>query len=125
MSTVQSRKRRDLVESDDVSAVRAAKNEISLRKYNEQVEERRRRIKPSLAEWLCECFDENCAQPVKMSMEEYEAVRADAKHFLVAPGKEHVSPSIEHVLRREERYWIVEKIGVGAQMSDQSDPRSS
>ena len=111
--------------SDDVSAIRAARNEIALRKYNEKVEERRRRVKPRLAEWLCECFDANCAQPVKLSMEEYEAVRADAKHFLVAPRQEHVSPSIEHVLRREERYWIVEKIGVGAEMSEQSNPRSS
>ena len=111
--------------SEDVSATRAARNEIALRKYNEKVEDRRRRIKPSLAEWLCECFDENCAQPVKLSMEEYEVVRADARHFLVAPGEEHVSPSVEHVLRREERYWIVEKIGVAAEMSEQSDPRST
>ena len=83
------------------------------------------RIKPSLAEWLCECFDENCAQPVKLSMEEYQVVRAGATHFLVAPGEEHVSLSVEHVIRREEHYWIVEKIGVAAEMSEQSDPRSS
>ncbi len=111
--------------SDDVSATRAARNEIALREYNEKVEERRRLTKPSLAEWLCECFDENCAQPVKLSMEEYQVIRAGATHFLVAPAEEHVSLSVEHVIRREERYWIVEKIGVAAEMSEQSDPRSS
>jgi|SRR5687767_399914 hypothetical protein len=109
----------------DRDAVRAARNESLLRAYNEHVEEDRKRRRPSLAQWLCECADENCAAPVTMSIEEYEAVRAYSTRFLVAAGDEHVDPRIEHVVRREDRYWIIEKIGIGAEVSEQLDRRQS
>ena len=105
-------------------AIRAARNEILLRDYNERIEAHQKWVNPSLAEWVCECADENCAEPVQLSIVEYEAVRAEATHFLVAPGIEHVSPRVEHVVRREERYWIVEKVGVAAEMSKDHDPDS-
>ena len=73
---------------------------------------------------VCECADENCAEPVQLSIAEYEAVRAEPTHFLVAPDVKHVSPQVEDVVRREERYWIVEKIEVAAELSEERDPRS-
>jgi len=109
--------------SDERDAIRSASNEILLRKYNEQIEARHKWVEPSLADWVCECADEECAEPVKLTIQEYEAVRKEPTHFFVVPGNEHVSPDIEHVIRREERYWIVEKVGVGAEMSQQQDPR--
>jgi hypothetical protein len=105
-------------------AIRAAKNEALLRSYNEQVEARHKLVEPSLAKWLCECADPNCAEYVSLSVEEYEAVRKKPRQFLVAPSSEHVSPRIERVVRREERYWLLEKIGVGALVSEELDPRS-
>ena len=98
--------------SDDVSATRAAKNEIALREYNEKVDERRQRTKPILR------------MAVRMLRRELRAAREAVhggvpsgpgrRHALPRrrPGEEHVSLSVEHVIRREEHYWIVEKIGV-------------
>ena len=34
-------------------------------------------------------------------------------------------PRIEQVVQREERYWVVEKFGVGGELSEDLDPRSS
>lgn len=109
---------------DEHDAIRSARNEILLRKYNEQLETARHmKVQPSVADWLCECADSSCAEPVKMTIPEYEALRADPTHFLVAPGPDHVSPGIEDVVRRDERYWVVAKFGVSAEMSIREDPR--
>ena len=101
----------------DSDAVRKAKNEIVLRKLNERIEEDHLRVQPDIAAWVCECADENCALPVKMSIAEYEAIRIEPTHFFVVPTEDHVSPDIEYVVRREPSYWVLAKIGVGADMS--------
>ena len=102
---------------DDADAIRRARNEVLLRRYNERVEVQRMRTRPRLSEWVCECADEKCAQPLRLSMPEYEAVRGEPTHFLVAPSDTHVAPDIEHVVRREPRYWVIEKTGVGADIA--------
>ena len=53
-----------------------------------------------------------------------EMVRAEPTRFVVAPGDDHVTPEIERVVQREERYWVVEKVGVAAEVSKNLDPRS-
>lgn len=103
---------------------RAAKNEIVLRELNERLEAHNRWAGRRFSEWVCECANA-CAEPVELSIEEYEAVRAEPTRFLVAPAEEHVSPRIEQVVHREERYWVVEKSGVGGELSEDLDPRSS
>ena len=65
-----------------------------------------------------------CMKVVELSIEEYEMVRAEPTRFVVAPGAEHVEPDIERVVQRQELYWIVEKIGIGAEISESFDPRS-
>jgi hypothetical protein len=99
-------------------------NEVLLRRYNEHVEAERMLIQPTLSEWVCECADENCAQPVRLSIAEYEAVRAEPTHFFVVPSDEHVAPEIEYAVRREPRYWVIAKIGLGAEISRrEQEPR--
>ena len=51
-------------------------------------------------------------------------VRAEPTHFLIAPSVEHVAPAVERVVRREDRYWVVEKIGVAGEVSEDLDPRA-
>jgi len=109
----------------DERAVRAARNEVVLRDLNERLEAHQRWLNERCSEWVCECADVDCTKPVELSIEEYENVRADPTRFVVAPGDEHVTRGIERVLQRAERYWVVEKIGVGAAISEKSDPRSS
>jgi hypothetical protein len=65
-----------------------------------------------------------CMRPVELSIKEYEMVGAEPTRFVVAPGAEHVDPEIERVIQRENRYWVVEKIGVGVEISVTFDPRS-
>ena len=109
---------------DEAEAIRKARNEIQLRKLNERIEEDRLRVQPSLSEWICECWDETCGLPVKLTIAEYEAVRAEPTHFFVAPSDGHLSADIEYGVRQEPRYWVVAKKGVGAEMSRrEQDPR--
>ena len=102
---------------DEADAIRRVENEVRLRRYNEHVEAERLLTQPTLSEWVCECADEKCAQPVKLSIAEYEAARAEPTHYLVAASDEHVDPEIEYVVRREPRYWVIAKTGVGADIS--------
>lgn len=105
-------------------AVRAAKNEVVLRDLNERLRRHPMSRSKRLWEWVCECADITCMKAIELSIEEYDAVRAATTRFAVAPGAEHVNLEIERVVQREERYWVVEKIGVGAEISENFDPRS-
>jgi hypothetical protein len=108
----------------DVQGERAARNESLFREHNESIElDNAIDQRSAFAEWICECADEACTVPVQLTVAEYEAVRADATHFLVAPGEAHTA-DIERVVKREERYWIVEKRGRAAEVSETFDPRS-
>ena len=44
-------------------------------------------------------------------------IRGEPTRFVAAPAAEHVNPEIERVVEREQRYWVMEKIGVGAEKS--------
>jgi len=68
--------------------------------------------------------DATCSDPIRVSIDEYEAVRAEPTRFMVAPGSEHVAPEVERIVQRGERFWIVEKAGIGAEMSKELDPRA-
>ena len=105
-------------------AVRAAKNEVVLRDLNERLKAYPPSPNQRFSEWVCECADMTCTKRVELSIEEYKMIRAKPTRFVVAPGAEHVNPEIEHVVQREKRYWVVEKIGVGAEISEKFDPRS-
>ena len=100
------------------------KNEALLREYNERIEAHHKWVGSTLPEWACECANKNCPELVLLSIEEYEAIRAESTHFLVAPHAEHVDLRIERVVHREERYWVVEKVGIGAAIGEALDPRS-
>jgi hypothetical protein len=105
-------------------AVRAAKNEVVLRHLNERLKAYPASLGQRFSEWVCECADMTCTKSVELSIDEYEMIRAESTRFVVAPGAEHVNPEIERVVQREERYWVVKKIGVGAEISEEFDPRS-
>jgi hypothetical protein len=106
-------------------AERAAHNQALFRQVNERV----RTLKDTFlndalrSDWICECADTGCFQSIDMSVQEYEALRGEPQHFAVAPDERHVVPRVERVLRRGERYWIVEKVGVAARVATELDPR--
>jgi len=73
--------------------------------------------------FLCECASETCAEGVSLLREEYEQVRSVPERFLVTPG--HVEPEVEQVVQQHRVYWVVEKLGVAAEVAEETDPRSN
>ena len=60
-------------------------------------------------EFQCECGQSpTCGGQVELTLGEYEQVRAQADRFVVVPG--HEDPVIEHVIRRNDRYVVVDKV---------------
>ena len=53
---------------------------------------------------------------------DYEAVRSDAKQFLVLPL--HYTPEIETLVAEHEQYWVVRKTGDAGEYVEHLDPRS-
>lgn len=113
---------------NDVSDVqaRAGENESRYRSLNERMERHNAAhvwVDPPMPDWVCECASTEC-KPVRLTIAEYEAVRSEPTHFFVVPNDEHLSLAIERVVERNERYWVVEKIGKAAEVSEELDPRS-
>jgi hypothetical protein len=108
-------------ESHDQHAERIARNEALFREVNERlrdVNEPFSDVVPA-PDWVCECADPACIEKISLSMEEYEALRAEPTHFAVAPNPGHVSFEVDNVVGQTERYWIVEKIGAAAEVSSE------
>ena len=104
---------------------RIAENESLFRDVNERVEDTAERfmIGDDVAqEFLCECGDTGCTQRVTLTLREYEGVRANPRRFAVVPG--HEIREVENVVERGDRYFVVEKTGVGGPVADALDPRS-
>ena len=107
--------------SDTDRAARAAQNESLFREVNERVKELNTTFDALArhAEWICECGNTDCLEPVQMTHEEYESVRARGTDcFLVKPGDAHVVPEVERIVERHERYWVVQKLGIAAVVAD-------
>jgi hypothetical protein len=111
----------DLTELHD----RGALNQSRYREHNERIEPHNRVhywVDPPMPDWVCECALD-CSDPVRLTIADYEAVRAEPTHFLVAPSLDHVVEAIENVVVRHDRYWIVEKRGHAGDVSEELDPR--
>ena len=101
---------------------RIAHNETLFREVNERIEAGRwptERGEP--AAFRCECGSLGCNQLVELKLEDYERVRAYAKHFLLFPG--HEIPAIERIVDREAGHVVVEKVGEAATVAELTDPR--
>jgi hypothetical protein len=68
----------------------------------------------------CECHRAECGGSFTVTMNAYEEVRADGRHFLVAP--EHQSAE-EEVVTTTAAYWVIEKTGDQGRIAASLDPR--
>src|SRR5438445_6260381 len=102
---------------------RIARNEAVAREINEGIEDAR---PPSAAEYVrmvCECGRPDCSSVIAISIQEYEAVRADPRTFVVEHS--HVSPDLEDTVRTTDRFVVVRKReGMPATIAEEEDPRS-
>jgi len=87
---------------------RIAENEQTFRALNEGVREVEERVGyPFAGRFFCECARTDCLEMVPMSLNEYEAVRADSSCFLIRKG--HEMADVEDVVRDEREYAVVKK----------------
>ena len=107
------------VGADDAQRERAAKNQSLFREVNERIEALAGSGR--FASFICECMDATCDEPVAVTVEEYEHVRQGGNRFIVLPG--HEVAEIEEVTDASERFLVVAKLGAGAPMAEQLDPR--
>jgi hypothetical protein len=106
--------------------VTAAKNQALFREVNERLKEVGEHSK-SLAyeeDAICECANDECSERISISGAEYEDVRRNGTWFVVFPGDEHVFPDVERLVRKDERYWVVEKVDNAASIAAKLDPRT-
>src|SRR5947209_12663045 len=110
----------------DERASRAGRNQSFFREINERVKDLNEgfSLVLPLGDWVCECAEEMCVARIELSADEYEGIRRNGTRFLVAPGDKHVWSDVEDVMERHDRYWVVEKLGEAARVSEQFDPRS-
>jgi hypothetical protein len=59
--------------------------------------------------FLCECPVEDCVEIVRLTEEQYVAIRADPRHYMTAVGHEAAEAPIGQVVARNNGYVIVEK----------------
>ncbi len=112
-------------EAYDERAARGARSQSLFRDVNERVREINHAFSAALplGDWICECAMDSCTQRISLSPDEYEEVRSDPTRFLIVPSDDHVVPEIEQVIKRTERYWVVEKMGDAAVLAAKVDPR--
>ena len=109
----------------DITAERVAHNNVIFRDANEQIGEAAQRYVPDeTVPFICECPDTSCTVLLRLTLADYESVRADATHFINAPGHDAADEGWAHVIERREGYDIVEKVGRAASIAEDLDPRS-
>ena len=59
--------------------------------------------------FLCECGDASCTRVVRLTLVEFDRVRAREDHFAVLPGHEGPAAS-ERVVAEEDLYVVVQRI---------------
>lgn len=109
---------------------RIAKNETTFRDANEDLrrtwdEHRLERSEEAL--FVCECGNPRCTRVMRLTLVEYEAVRADPNTFAVLPG--HDDPRTEQLVDgdlvdRTERFSVVRKRGEYRTDTERTDPRA-
>lgn len=101
--------------------LRIAANESQFRSLNEGIEHAKAEL-GSAASFVCECGREDCEERIPLTLDEYEQVRSDARHFALKPG--HEIEEVEKVIGRHDGFIVVEKdAGEASDLVERQDPR--
>lgn len=101
-----------------------AENEVRFRALNERLQEigAAWEGRDGVMDIVCECGDEDCTLPIRLTPGEYESVRAEETQFAVVSG--HVRPEVEDVVSQRQGWTLVRKRGEAAAIAAARDPRS-
>ena len=102
---------------------RAAQNQSLFRAANERLESLNQSFRLLLEhmDFACECADMGCTTAIKLSIPEYEGIRAHPNRFFVAQG--HEVAEIELTVEETRDFVVVEKLGAGADVARDANPR--
>jgi uncharacterized protein (DUF1499 family) len=96
---------------DDAQKARLARNEDFFRDDNDRINAKAEShgVDSHEYDFFCECSDAACSERVRLTLEEYEHIRAEPTRFVVQ--KDHVIKEIEHVVETVPDHVVVEKHG--------------
>ncbi|MGH3033893.1 MAG: hypothetical protein ACRDON_04970 [Gaiellaceae bacterium] len=83
---------------------------VLLREVNERVRTLARHgplPESEYVEFVCECGRQECLEPIRLTLDEYGAIRSEPAHFAVLPNHEEVE--VESVIHGNDRYRIVRR----------------
>lgn len=107
----------------DERKFRIADNETRFREINETLQRGLSQLPddPRPVAFICECGKRTCESSVSVTIQEYESVRANPRHFVIVVG--HEFPEAERVIGRNDRFAVVEKHPEVAAIVESRDPR--
>lgn len=75
--------------------------------------------------FVCECPDRSCAEIVRLSFDEYEAIRQDPRRFFNVSGHEtaSVEARAERIVAVTGDVTVVEKVGVAGEIAADAHER--
>ena len=118
------RERDDEEQPDLITQERVARNEALFREANEGIQEAASTYDVlERIPFICECADGNCRELLVLSMDEYEEIRGNPRHFLIAPGHVRAAQGAAEIVADHGRYEIVEKTGYAGDIVEELDPR--
>jgi hypothetical protein len=109
----------------DERGERVGRNEALFRQVNERLKQIGEgfSVVSEEADFVCECANAGCAEPIRLSLAEYERIRATPEFFIVRPG--HETQDVESVVERHEGYDVVRKReGEPARLARELNPRN-
>jgi hypothetical protein len=95
----------------DRTIERIQRNNEVFREMNERIRDAATKHDHEIEQipFLCECPVEDCVEIVRLTEEQYAAVRADPTHYMTAVGHEGAEVPVGHVVSRKNGYVVVEK----------------
>jgi hypothetical protein len=95
----------------DLTVERIQHNNEVFREANERIRDATAKYDHEIDQipFLCECPLEDCVEIVRLTEQQYAAVRADPNHYLTAVGHEGAEVPVGHVVARANGYVIVAK----------------
>jgi hypothetical protein len=111
------------------TAQRVAHNQATFRDANERIEQAALDVAGDapMIPFICECPRVTCSELARLSLVEYETVRSRGVWFLVVPGHEVCEVDgveVAQVVRKHERFSMMEKVGEAGEVAEATDPRS-
>ena len=111
----------------DRIAERVAQNQATFRDANERIEAAAKGMTHlERVPFICECPHQDCTELTHLTLDEYEAVRAGERRFLVVPGHEVCEAegvTVATIVDRKARFSVLEKVGVSGEVAAELDPR--